>query len=224
MSPWWLDFVGYVATVVVGVVGIGLTVIGLPGLWLMWGVALVYAWLTGWLHLSWPGLLAMLVLAILSEVAEFVAGAAGGKAAGGGWRSMVGAVVGGLIGAIAGSFLIPIPVVGTIAGAILGSGVGAAGLEATVERDHVKLADIAWGAGVGRAWGIVIKALFGVAMLGVLLVAGWPGAVGPAAPMLPNEPAEILPDTTEVPAEAESLPEVLSPPADGDSAGAADAP
>jgi uncharacterized protein YqgC (DUF456 family) len=180
VSGWWLDFSGYLLTAFVGVVSVVLTIITLPGLWLMLLTVLVYAWLTDWAYLGWPGLLSLLVLATLAEVAEFVAGAAGGKAAGGGWRSMVGAVVGGLVGGIVGQIFIPVPLVGAIIGAIVGSAVGAAGLEVFVERDPAKLADIGWGAGKGRAWGILIKGLVGVVMLLVFLIVGWPSGASVA--------------------------------------------
>ena len=168
----WAALTGYIAVLLVGVAGVAVTVASIPGLWVMWLCVLLYAWATGWAFVGWQGLLALAVLALLAEVAEFVVGAAGGKVAGGGWKSVVGAVVGGLVGAIALSLLIP--VLGSVIGAIAGAGIGAMLLEGIDERDFHKLSDIGVGAAKGRAWSIVIKFAFGVAMLVVFAVVGWP--------------------------------------------------
>src|SRR6267154_2588170 len=58
-------------------------------------------------------LIAITVLAVLGEVAEFVAGAAGARQAGASQRASTGAIVGGMVGAIVGTFAIPVPVIGS---------------------------------------------------------------------------------------------------------------
>src|SRR5881394_1323373 len=106
MLPW----LYYFLLLLLSVIGLFLNILGLPGLWLMVGSIAGYAWLTTWNHfVGWPSVGTLIVLGLLAELAEFLAGAAGSKAAGGRKRGMLGAVVGALIGGIAFSF-IPVPV------------------------------------------------------------------------------------------------------------------
>ena len=165
----------YTVLLAVYVAGLALNVLGLPGLWLMVVGHVGYGWWTGWgLHVGWASVLWLTGLAAGAEIFEFVAGAAGSKSAGGGKRSMVGAIVGGLVGALAFTPLIPVPVVGTVVGAVVGAGLGASALEFTAGRRdpaHAGLAhwrrlgQVGVGAAKGRLWGIVGKTAFGLAML-----------------------------------------------------------
>ena len=66
------------------------------------------------------------MLALVGELMEFVAGAAGVKNAGGSRRAAALALAGGLVGGILGVFIgVPIPVIGSIVAALLFGGVGA---------------------------------------------------------------------------------------------------
>ncbi len=162
--------------------GLGLNLIGLPGLWLMVAAHGTYAALTPAAVVGWPSVIAIVSLALLAEVIEFVAGAAGSKAAGGALRSTIGAVVGGVAGGILGVVLVPfLPIVNAILGACVGSFLGAAALEAskapaTVERriDFYKRLDrVGRGAFWGKLWGILLKTVVGVVMLVVSLWTAW---------------------------------------------------
>ena len=166
----------YATIPLVGLTGLALNILGLPGLWLMVLWHLIFGWLVGWETVGWPSVLAVTGLALLAEAVEFVAGAAGSKTAGGSKRSVVGAVVGGIVGGIVFTPLIPIPVVGTIVGACAGAFAGAAVLEAskgdTVEDEVAylrRVGRVGWGAFKGRLWGIVLKTIVGVAMLATML-------------------------------------------------------
>lgn len=164
----------YLLMLVVGMTGLFLNILGLFGLWLLISGYVVYAWLTGWNHfVGWPSVGTLLGLAIVAELAEFFAGAAGSSAAGGRKRGALGAIVGALIGGIVASFLIPIPVVGTVVGACLGAFVGASIAE-FYDRDWQHAVRVGYGAAKGRFMGIVIKSVIGVLMLLIALVAGLP--------------------------------------------------
>lgn len=189
----WLHLLYYAILLVTGLVGIVIAMLGLPGLWLMVIAAGVYAIATGGTALHWPGLVALVVLGLVAELLEFLAGAAGSKNAGGGWRGIVGAIVGGIAGAIVG---VPIPVIGPLIGAVLGAGVGAALLEFSSHNDAPLATQIGWGAAKGRMWGIAIKATIGLVMLAILAVVAFPDP--PAVPLAP--PPEV-PVPAEVPAE-----------------------
>lgn len=170
-----LHWTYYLCLLLLQLLGLALTLVGLPGIWLMVAAVGGYAWLTVWdQYVGWPGLLTVLILAILSEVAEFVAGAAGSASAGGTKRAMVGAIVGGFIGAIALTPFIPIPIVGTIAGACIGAFVGAFGVELAIHREVELSTRVGWGAAKGRLWGTLLKLAFGVVILLVTILVAIP--------------------------------------------------
>jgi uncharacterized protein YqgC (DUF456 family) len=158
---------------VFALVCIGVTLIGLPGTWLMLGAALSIEALDvplfGWWALGIAG-----GLAILAEVAETMSGAAGASAAGASRRAAVGAIVGGIIGAIGGTFLIPIPVIGSIVGSVVGAAAGAMGMELSKHqsiRTSTSVLAVGKGAAIGRMLATVIKSAFALAMAITLIVA-----------------------------------------------------
>jgi uncharacterized protein YqgC (DUF456 family) len=162
----------YILLLVVSCCGLFLNILGLPGLWLMVAATAGYAWITGWDHfVGKPSLIALMLIGLAAEAAEFFAGAAGSKAAGGRKRGMIGAIVGALIGGIVCSPIFP--VVGTIFGACFGAFLGAAILELT-DRDFVHAMRVGYGAAKGRLAGIVIKLGFGIVMLLIILIAALP--------------------------------------------------
>ena len=195
----------YLCLLALLLVGWFLNLLGLPGLWVMVAAAVGYAWATDWLLMSWPGLVALLVLALLAELVEFLAGAAGAKSAGGTKRGMAGAIIGGLIGGVIGTGLIPIPIVGTVAGLCLGSFAGAAGVEMMIHRDREKSIAVGIGAAKGRFWGTVWKSAIGVVMIVVALAAGFPWGISP----LSRGAQPALPGPTTLPATLPTAPSTL---------------
>ena len=176
-----MDWLYYLILAVMMFVGLFLNIVGLPGLWLMVAAHAVYALATGWnVYVGWPSLIALLALGVAAEVVEFVAGAAGSKAAGGRRRGMIGAIVGGLVGAVFFTGLVPIPIVGTIIGVCIGTFLGAAIAEYS-GKGAAHSMRVGIGAAKGRFWGIVSKSAFGFAMLIVSLAAALP--VGVATPI-----------------------------------------
>ena len=137
-------------------------VFGLPGTWLMVLSTGIAAWLQ-WQPGQPPGdqaisgwtLLVLVGLALLGEVLEFIAGAAGAKRAGGSGRGAVAAIVGGIVGAIVGTFAIPIPLLGSLLGAAAGAGLGAGGVEMFGGKTMEDSVRIGVGARVGRVVGTV---------------------------------------------------------------------
>ncbi len=169
-----------VIVVVLNAAWLGLIVLGLPGNWLMVGTALVAAWLTsrhpGDVALfGLPVLIVVFALAVLGEILELVAGAAGAKRGGGTRRGALGALVGGLVGALVGTFVIPVPIVGSLIGACLGAFAGAWGFELTGGREMDAAVRSGLGAGVGRLAGTVLKLVVGILIWVILAVAAfWP--------------------------------------------------
>ena len=162
----WLDLLLAICFLLLGSGCTAIVLIGLPGTWIMialaFGIALLQRlwapagseWLVPW----WVFVVAI-VIAIIGEVLEFMAGALGAKKGGASKQGMFGALIGGFAGTILGTFLIPIPIVGSLIGAILGCGVGAVIGELRVSPE-VRIQDTlkpATGAVVGRILGALAK-------------------------------------------------------------------
>src|SRR5205814_1275265 len=151
-----MDWLYYLLLLIVLLVGLLMNIVALPGLWVMVAAVAGYAWITGWnVHVGWPSLVTLVMLALLGEAVEFFAGAAGSKAAGGRRRGMIGAVIGAVLGAIFLSF-IPIIGVAQVVGACLGAFIGAAVAEFW-DRDMQHSLRVGVGAAKGRFIGIVGK-------------------------------------------------------------------
>lgn len=123
--------------------------------------------------LNWFAVFAVLLLAIVGEIIEFVAGAAGTRKQGGSRKSaffsIVGAFAGSITGAMAG---IPIPVFGSVIGAVVGGAIGAfagayLGESGRIESERI---EVGKGALKGRLWGTAGKLAVGVIMLVLITV------------------------------------------------------
>ncbi len=168
----------YLAAAIVAIfalLGVALTLLTLPGIWLMLLVA-VLADLWQPELFSTTTLLVAGALAVLAEVAEFAASAAGARRARGSRIAAFASVVGALAGAVVGSFAIPVPILGTIVGGIVGAAVFAGVAELVLVRSHWgHSVRVARGAATGRALSLVAKttiAVFCALILGV--AAFWP--------------------------------------------------
>jgi uncharacterized protein YqgC (DUF456 family) len=194
-----MDWVYYAVLIALLFAGLFINLIGLPGLWVMVASALGYAWLTHWRHVGWPALVAMLVLALVAEAGEFLAGSAGAKKAGGSKRGMAGGIVGGLLGAISLS-IIPIPGVAQLVGAIIGTFVGVVVVELMVGKRADHSLQIGVGAAKGRFWGTMLKTLFGVILFFVALVTAFPVEPKTRAAPATTNPAATSPAIAPIPA------------------------
>jgi uncharacterized protein YqgC (DUF456 family) len=150
----------------------------LPGNWLLLGLTALFAW---WAPeaagrgVSWSVVGILAGLALLGELIEFTAGAAGAAKQGASRRSVLLSLAGGLAGSIAGAVAgLPIPLIGSIAGAVLGGAAGSfAGAylgESWKQRPHGQGVAVATAAFKGRIWGTLGKFAVGAVMLGVAAV------------------------------------------------------
>lgn len=175
----WTQILTYVAVallLLVNTAAVALVALQLPGTWLMLAATVTFGliwpgWISGW-TLAGLGL-----LAVLGEVIETVAGAAGSRRAGGSRRAMAGSIVGGIAGAILGTVFIPVPVAGTILGAVIGAGAGSMAGDRWAGRDW----QATWTAGQGAAWGKLWGTLGKIAVAGLMWIVAaasllWPGA------------------------------------------------
>lgn len=152
------------------------TVFTLPGNWLIVAFTALYAWVSpAGQHprVSWLVVAVVAALALVGEILEFFAGAAGAARQGASRRSVVLSIVGAAVGSITGAMLgIPIPVIGPLIGAVGGGAAGAflgAYLgEAGRSRTQAERIAIGRGALVGRLLGTAGKLAIGVVMLVVV--------------------------------------------------------
>ncbi len=169
-------YVWAIALLLLNTVWLALVLVGLPGTWLMVACTILVAWWhwdAGMFHL-WT-LVAIVFLAALGELLEFVAGAAGAKRFGGTKWGAAGALVGSMVGGIIGTFAIPIPVIGSLLGACLGAAAGAILLELQSGQSFQVSFNSGTGAGIGRFVGTVLKFGDGVVIWLVVAVAAfWP--------------------------------------------------
>lgn len=151
--------------------GIGLTFITLPGIWIAVAIALICTLITPDLLGPWS-LGAAVGIAILAEVAEFLASAAGTRGAGGSRAGAMGSIIGSLIGLVVGTAVLAfLPVLGSIIGAVIGAGIGAVVAERGVSgRTWASSWRSGQGAMAGRALSIVVKGLFAVAAAAALII------------------------------------------------------
>ncbi|HEY7119267.1 MAG TPA: DUF456 domain-containing protein [Tepidisphaeraceae bacterium] len=163
----------YLLLLVTQCFGLMFTLLGLPGLWVMAAAMVGYAWVTGLNRfVGWPGIVTVVALAVIAEILEFIAGSAGAKKAGGSRRAMIGAMVGALVGGFL--FTIPVPILGTIFGVCAGAFVGAAIVEMGVVGDPAHAGRVGMGAARGRLVGILLKAVFGIAIFLFTIFAAFP--------------------------------------------------
>ncbi len=175
----WISIVILVLFIVYASVCVLITLVGLPGTWLMVGGALAIAFLNPLWNSEtpiwgWTTIGVILGLAVCGEIIETLAAGLGAKAGGGTKRGMVGAILGSIFGALAGTFFIPIPLIGTLIGAVAGAFIGAIIGELTHQNPATKseLAKSATGAAIGRVLGILGKSGIAAICWCVLLVAG----------------------------------------------------
>jgi uncharacterized protein YqgC (DUF456 family) len=132
MGTFWYHFWA-VLFVVLNICAMLTNLFTLPGNWIIAVFTVVFALLvhdSAGMGLNWWCVGVVLGLAILGEVMEFAAGAAGAAKLGGSRRGMVLAVAGAMAGSVVGAFFgsaIPVPLIGNLIGAVFGGAVGAFG-------------------------------------------------------------------------------------------------
>ncbi|OPX24144.1 MAG: hypothetical protein B1H04_02675 [Planctomycetales bacterium 4484_123] len=168
--------------VLVNTAWLALSLLALPGNWLMVLTTVLVAWWRWDPAKSYSDqmfsiyvLAAIVLLAVAGEIVEFFAGAAGARKAGGSWWASIGALLGGIVGVVVGTLLIPIPLLGTIIGAGGGACLGAWGLEALGGHKGRRSLKAGLGAGVGWIIGAATKAALGALIWLIVAVAAfWP--------------------------------------------------
>jgi uncharacterized protein YqgC (DUF456 family) len=147
----------------VGIIAAGIISLALP---IVPGVAIIYlgivtvAWADDFTRIGPVMLFAMLALTLVAMIADNVAGIFGARRAGASGWGVVGAGVGALVGL---PFGLP--------GVILGPAVGALAFEYMKNPDLKRAGKAGLGGLLGFFLGVVAKAIFGLILVGLALVA-----------------------------------------------------
>ena len=148
--------------------------LGLGGNFIIIGLALIHALVTGFDPISWQLLLVLLGIALVGEGVEFVVGTFYPAKQGATRAGVVGAFIGGLLGAAVGNSLVP------VIGAVLGSFAGAFGGAVLGEYQRNQSLEpslrIGTHAFVGRLLAILVKHALGLVMVFLVLRATFPGS------------------------------------------------
>ncbi len=178
---WLLYLVAFLLSLT-GLVLVALCIVGVPGGWIMLGLAFLIEYLDQFYltpehtqTFDWWVLGICAALLAVGELIEFLAGAAGVKTGGGSRRGMVGAIIGGIVGAIAFTLFIPIPPFGTLIGAIAGTFGGAVLGEVTGEQPKSVRGSMkpAVGATIGRLAGSMGRILITTIVWAILSVSAF---------------------------------------------------
>lgn len=176
-----MNYYFYAVLLALGLFGSAfLTLIGLPGNWLMVGLTAFFAFffpVVGTVGISWTVVAVLAGLALIGEVLEFGLGAAS-LAKGGSKQGALLAVIGSFLGSILGATLgSSIPVIGPIFGIVVFASVGAMvgaviGELRTGKSTELSL-EIGKAAFWGRLLGSVAKIVIGSVILAVATIAAF---------------------------------------------------
>jgi hypothetical protein len=162
-----------ISTISAAWLGVLLTLVLLPGMWLTLLAVLAVQFLDVPAPMSWWTVAAIAVLALLGEIAESASSAAGARRFGASRSGIVGALTGSILGAIAGTIFLPfIPILGTLIGAVAGAGLATVAAERGVAgRSWRESTTSGAGAAAGRAAAVFVKAAIAVAQAIVVTAA-----------------------------------------------------
>jgi uncharacterized protein YqgC (DUF456 family) len=169
-------YVWLVILVLLNAVCLALVLFGLPGNWLMVILTCLFAWWR-WDEGVFSGgtLIAIVVLALMGEMIELLAGMTGARRSGTSWRGAIAAIFGAMLGALAGTFSIPIPLVGTLTGASVGAGLAVWVVETSRGQSAEHSLHRAVHAGLGQILGTSSKMAVGILIWFVIAIAAfWP--------------------------------------------------
>jgi len=160
-----LGIVFYYLTMMLGVI---LVPLGIPGEFLVVLATGVFILIAGSDVVGWWVLVVLLLLGIIAELIEFLAGMVGAKSKGSLW-SGVGAIAGGLAGSIIGA---PFGlIVGSLAGAFIGTFAGAYLVELHISKHSLQAANVAGAALFARLVGSGVKVAISIIMIIIVTTA-----------------------------------------------------
>lgn len=170
----------YATTLIVSLgcfVAVLLTVLRLPGTWLIVAGVVVAGWASGWESVSISRVVLLTGVAVGAEIFEFFASVITARKAGGSRQAAWGGLVGGILGMV---FLsLPFFIVGTFIGAILGCFLGAFIVELAMNKRLAEGTKVGLFSALGLAIGTAAKIGFALVMSGIVVWTFWPAAPSP---------------------------------------------
>jgi uncharacterized protein YqgC (DUF456 family) len=157
-----------VALVGLCLAGVMLTLLQLPGTWLIGAAAAGYAWYGQWARISVTTVMVLLAIALLAEGVESLTAVWVARRGGASRRAAWYGLIGGIAGALLLSF--PVPIIGTLIGAAVGCFVGALIGELQAGTGAVGGARVGMYSAVGRVLGATFKLAASLVMAGVTIV------------------------------------------------------
>jgi uncharacterized protein YqgC (DUF456 family) len=171
-------YAGVVLLIVVVLVGWVMTLLSLPGNWVIVAATALFAYLApeDGPDIGWTVVAVLAGLASLAEIVELAAGALGAAKVGGSKRGAVLAAVGSMVGAVVGAMVgVPIPVIGSVIGAIGFACLGALAGAMLGERWKGRNLGESWQVGQAAFWGRLVgtltKTAIATAMAGIAIAA-----------------------------------------------------
>ena len=144
---------------------------GLPGTWLIIGIAGVWSLFCEPGYFGWQYFGVIVCLAALGEIVEFLAGHYGAKYFGGSTAGSYGGIAGAILGGIFGAaFLFGL---GALPGALAGGFIGCFIVEKGRGAAVGPALRAAWGATLGRFGGFVVKISIGIGILWTAVPRVW---------------------------------------------------
>lgn len=175
-SEWWMtagDIAWGTGLFLTCLLGVLLTLIRLPGTWLIVAAAALHGWHDQWARVTGTMVLVLLGIALVAEVLETVMSVLAVQRVGASRRAAFGGFIGGFAGMLL--FSLPMPLVGTIFGALLGCFLGALAGEMLARQNLNKATKAGLMSAAGFAFGAMLKTAAALAMSGLVLSAVlWP--------------------------------------------------
>ncbi|SDF31382.1 DUF456 domain-containing protein [Sporomusa acidovorans] len=158
---------GNLLVILVALVGVFLTVIGLPGNWLIFFTAISYGFFDSFIHINSTVLFILLGAVLTGEFIEFVAGSLGAKKENASRKAIFAAFIAGIIGGILGTGIMP--GVGSILGAVGGSFIAGYVAEYAATGNREKAVRVAQGIVIGQAVGLIVKLAIAIGMVAFII-------------------------------------------------------
>jgi uncharacterized protein YqgC (DUF456 family) len=178
IDPAWVYYPSAILLIALCIVAWLTSLLTLPGNWIVVALAAGFAWLfphDAGRGISWTVVGIGLALAVVGEVIEFAASAAGAAKQGASRRSVLLSLVGAMVGSIVGLMIgTPVPVLGSFVMALVG-GAGGAFAGAYLgemwkgRAEHERIA-AGQGAFTGKIWGTLGKLACGAVIVAMIAV------------------------------------------------------
>ena len=143
-----INIIIYILLGIISLAGLVLTIINLPGIWLIFGATLVAGIMDKFQNITPLILVVFFILCLASTFADNIAAALGAKKFGGTGWGMAGAVIGGIVGIF----------IGGVWGIFLGPLVGAVLFEMLfAKKDMITSLKAGWGTFIGILISMILK-------------------------------------------------------------------